>query len=240
MKSCRFLFPLGGSLLAAAMIITLVGAGPPPGNKATTLPLEFSRIYWEYNSSANDLGVHVTLDGEDWNKLRIINPNGKVLFNVVGKGPYNQLGMTELFFEGAEPALDEFPLEDLLALFPEGEYDFEGVTVDGETIEGEWQFSHAIPDGPEVTATVIGSSYLRIDWTAVTSTPPGFPVEPLNITGYQVIVDEVFQVTVPSNVFSLTVSPEFVASLGPGEHPIEVLAIEASGNQTLTEASFVK
>ena len=228
--------------LSSVAVLALATATLPAaaaGTKAGKVQLEFSRIYWEYNASANDLGVHVTLDGEDWNKLKILDPHNRVLFSVVGKGPYQNLGMTELFFEGAEPALDEFPLADLLALFPEGVYDFEGITVDGAAIEGEWQFSQAIPDGPHVSATVVGNDYLRIDWTAVTSNPPGFPVKPLNITGYQVIVDP-FQVTVPANVHSLTVSPEFVASLGPGEHPIEVLAIEASGNQTLTEASFVK
>jgi len=37
----------------------------------------------------------------------------------------------------------------------------------------------------------------------------------------------------------VTVSPEFVASLGHGEQLFEVLAIEAGGNQTITEGSFV-
>ena len=34
--------------------------------------------------------------------------------------------------------------------------------------------------------------------------------------------------------------PEFVASLAPGVQPYEVLAIEANGNQTLTEGTFIK
>ena len=39
--------------------------GPNP-----SAPLKISRIYWEYNSTADDLGVHVSLDGEDWKELR--------------------------------------------------------------------------------------------------------------------------------------------------------------------------
>ena len=233
-------FILALSSLAAAFLVntaTLQPAGSP--GDGDEIPLKYSRIYWEYNASANDLGVHVTLDGEDWTRLKITNPRDKVLFNVLGKGPYKQLGMTELFFEGAEPSLDDFPLEDLLALFPEGEYEFEGLTVDGEETDGEWEFSHAIPDGPDVFATMAGNDYLRIDWTAVTSPPPGFPDRPLNIVGYQVIVES-FQVTVPSSVLSLTVSPEFVATLAPGEHQYEVLAIDANANQTLTEGYFTK
>ena len=171
--------------------------------------------------------------------LEIENPNERVLFKVKGFGPYKSLGMTELFFEGAEPALDEFPLEELLALFPEGKYDFSGFTVDGEEIEGVDTFTHAIPDGPDVSAQIAGD-FLRISWSAVTSTPPGFPVKPIHIVSYEVIVDPGFDVFVPGDVFSLTISPEFVASLEPGEHPFEVLALEASGNQTLTEGTFVK
>ncbi|MFN0207195.1 MAG: hypothetical protein ACKVS6_12900 [Planctomycetota bacterium] len=203
------------------------------------VPLKYSRIYWEYNSSANDLGVHVTLDGEDWTRLRITNPNNKLLFDVVGKGPYKNLGMTELFFEGAEPSLDDFPLADLLALFPEGEYEFDGKIAGGGKTEGTWMFSHAIPDGPLVSAEVGPNDFLKISWTAVTTNPPGFPNKPLNIVKYQVIVED-FLVTVPANVLSLTVSPEFVATLAAGEHLYEVLAIDANANQTLREGSFIK
>ncbi len=237
----RSMMSVGGALLVAASILALPGAASPPGGgDGGEVQLSFSRIYWEYNSSAEDLGVHVTLDGEDWTRLKITNPKGKVLFQVVGRGPYKELGMTELFFEGAEPALADVPLEDLLEMFPEGDYDFEGVTVDGEEIEGEWEFTHAIPDGPNVSATMIGNDYLRIDWTEVTAPPAGFPDREVEITGYQVIVEPSFQVTLPPDVFSLTVSPEFVATLPAGENKYEVLAIEESANQTLREGTFVK
>ncbi|TAH36763.1 MAG: hypothetical protein EYC70_07160 [Planctomycetota bacterium] len=57
------------------------------------------------------------------------------------------------------------------------------------------------------------------------------------MVAYQVIVES-FQATVPSTVLSMTVPPEFVGSLAPGKHQFEVLAIEESGNQTLTEGYF--
>jgi hypothetical protein len=91
--------------------------------------------------------------------------------------------MTELFFEGAEPSLDEFPLKELLALFPEGDYLFEGTTVDGETIQGTGTLSHAVPNGPaDVSAELSGDS-LVISWDPVTTTPPGFPKRPISIVG---------------------------------------------------------
>lgn len=227
---------IASALALAGSLMLAPAARPVP---EPSVPLSISKIYWEYNASANDLGVHVFLDGEDWKKLKITKPDGSTIFEVKGSGPYKALGMTELFFEGAEPSLDDFPLADLLALFPEGEYEMEGVTVDGEEIEGEVDFSHAIPDGPDVSAQVGANDFLRILWSPVTSPPPGFPLEPIRIAGYQVIVGS-FQVTLPPSATAVTVPPEFVAALAPGEHPFEVLAIEVSGNQTLTEGTFVK
>ena len=195
-----------------------------------------ARIYIEYNSSANDLGFHVSLDGEDWKALKIFNPNGVNVFEVAGHAGYAQLGMTELFFEGAEPTLDEFPLAQLLALFPEGSYKFQGITVGGAPIKGVGKLSHAVPDGPEVTAAV-GDDSVVIGWEPVTHPPVGFPNKPIHIAGYQVIVGK-FQVTLPASATEVELPEEFVDSLPPGEQPFEVLAIDGSGNQTITEGTF--
>jgi hypothetical protein len=218
---------------------------------AQPVPFSFSRIYIEYNASANDLGYHVTLDGEDWTRLKIKNPNNKVIFNVQGKGPYKDLGMTELFFEGAEPSLFDFPLADLLALFPEGEYNFKGRTADGEKITGISTLSHAVPAGPDVSAsddTVGTGNVLVIRWdpvTTVATDPAGgtFPDLPINVVAYQVIVED-FLLTIPATVppapMSVAVPPEYIATLPSGTIPFEVLAIDQSGNQTLTEGTFTK
>ena len=226
----------------AALVALIVGVTSPEAWAAKKkLELEISRIYWEYNSSANDLGVHVSLDGEDWRKLKIINPAGRTIFEVEGRGPYRLLGMTELFFEGAEPNLDDFPLENLLARFPEGEYRFTGRTVDGDAIAGTGQFTHAIPAGPTNVVAALNGNSLVISWHPVTGPPDGFPDLPITVVGYQVIVGS-FQVTIPATTTPLqvTVPPEFVASLPGGENLFEVLAIEAGGNQTITEGSFTK
>jgi len=226
----------------AALVALIVGATSPETLAAKKkLELEISRIYWEYNSSANDLGVHVSLDGEDWRKLKIINPAGRTIFEVEGRGPYRMLGLTELFFEGAEPNLDDFPLENLLARFPEGTYRFTGRTVDGDVIAGAGQFTHAIPAGPTNVVAALNGNSLVISWNPVTGPPDGFPDLPITIVGYQVIVGS-FQVTIPATTTPLqvTVPPEFVASLPGGQNLFEVLAIEASGNQTITEGSFTK
>ncbi len=225
------------SLVVAAAAALLV-AGTREPCRAAEIPFKIAKIYWEYNASANDLGVHVSLDAEDWKRLKIFKPNKRVIFEVEGRGAYSELGMTELFFEGAEPSLDGFPLAGLLSRFPEGEYEIRGRTVEGDELESEVMFSHAIPAGPAVSADVGPGDSLVISWTPVTAPPPGFPDRPINIVGYQVIVG-LFLVTVPATTTSVTVPPEFVASLAAGVQPYEVLAIEASANQTLTEGTFV-
>jgi hypothetical protein len=212
----------------------IVGATVPDSVRR----LDLAKVYFEFNSSANDLGVHVLLDGEDWKTLAIVNPEGDTIFEVDGKGPYEDLGMTELFFEGAEPSLDEVPLDELLGLFPQGKYAFSGKTVGGGGVRGTATLTHAIPAGPEVSAVAGENDSLVISWEAVTGPPDGFPDVPINVIGYQVIV-EAFQITLPGTTLRVTVPPEFVASLGSGEHAFEVLAIEAGGNQTITEGSLV-
>lgn len=210
------------------------------GMTATVRAAEFSiaQIYIEYNRTANDLGYHVSLDGEDWRSLSIINPRGKVIFEVKGKAAYKDLGMTELFFEGAEPALDDFPLDELLELFPEGTYKFVGTTVDGERITGRDTLTHAVPDGPVLLPVEQkADKTVVVKWEAVTDVPAGFPQRHLEIAGYQVIVGK-FLITLPASARSVTVPKEFVQSLTPGVQLYEVLAIDASGNQTLSEGSL--
>jgi hypothetical protein len=146
--------------------------------------------------------------------------------------------MTELFFEGAEPMLTEVPLEELLALFPEGDYEFEGKTVDGGTVVGSDTLMHAVPAAPGNIAAAVGSGdSVVISWDAVTGPAPGFPDRPITIVGYQIIVGS-FQVTVPDTTTMVTVPPEFVASLGAGQHGFEILAIAESGNQTIGTGEF--
>jgi hypothetical protein len=219
-------------LLAAVLALLIPRAGYGQG-------FEEARIYIEYNETANDLGFHVSLDGEDWTDLKIFDPTGKKIFDVSASGGYKDLGLTELFFEGAEPNLAEFPLEELLELFPEGEYRFVGKTVDNEHLESTAVLSHAVPDGPVVSTEAAEAGTIRITWQPVTGPAEILPGRNIDITGYQVIVGS-FQFTVPASATGVTVPAEYYQSLPPGTHDFEVLAIDESGNQTITEGFFVK
>ncbi|MCX7919137.1 MAG: hypothetical protein N3A72_05920 [bacterium] len=198
-----------------------------------------ARIFFEYNSTDNDLGVHVFLDAEDWNTLSIIHPNGQKIFEVATKEGFKKYGLTEMSFEGAEPPLTEVPLQELLAQFPKGKYKFIGTTISGTRLESMVQLSHAVPAGPKVSAVQNGVNSLTISWEPVTAPAKGFPEERIEIVGYQVIVGS-FQVTLPASCRSIKVPEEYFRTLKHGKHMFEVLAIDASGNQTITESSFVK
>src|SRR4030095_7884894 len=123
-RPCSQRSPKEGTLMVikhsrtSSFVVAVVAAFLCAGSRespAEEIPFKIAKIYWEYNASANDLGVHVSLDAEDWRSLRIFKPDGRSIFAVEGRGPYRELGMTELFFEGAEPSLDDFPLAELLA-----------------------------------------------------------------------------------------------------------------------------
>ena len=200
-----------------------------------------ARIFIEYNESDNDLGFHVFLDGEDWETLKIVRPGGVTIFEIdaTGGAPnlgYAGLGLTELFFEGAEPSLDPGTLEDLLERFPEGDYTFMGVTVDGTPLMSTATLSHIVPAGPEVSAKVAGRN-VTISWETVTESAAILPGVDVEIVGYQIIVGS-FEVTLPATSTQVKLPKEFVESLEPGEHDFEVLAIEEGGNQTITSGSF--
>jgi hypothetical protein len=224
--------------LISGCLVTVVCLALGTTGAAQSSPNSFAiaRLYIEFNQSGNDLGFHVFLDGEDWKALKIQSPSGRTIFEGTGRGPYADLGLTEFFFEGAEPSLDDVPLADLLARFPEGTYKFIGVTVDGASLTNRVTLSHAIPDGPRVSSAVDGNEVV-IRWDPVSAPPPGFPDRKIKIVGYQVIVGS-FQVTLPASSPSVEVPEEFIATLGPGAQQFEVLAIDASGNQTITEGEF--
>ena len=223
----------------AAPALLAVGAFLLASTAAEAKSFGIARIYIEYNESANDLGFHVSLDGEDWETLEIRDPGGTVIFDVDSGGGYTDLGLTELFFEGAEPTLTDFPVDQLLARFPEGRYRFSASLAAGGRLASTATLSHTVPAGPQVSTQILANGTIIIRWTPVTSSAAILPPRPVTIVGYQVLVDP-FEVILPATATHVTLPPEFAASLTRGQHPFEVLAIEAGGAQTITEGVFVK
>jgi hypothetical protein len=221
---------------------------PPECRSQDEIPFADARIKIEFNSTAEDVGIQVFLDGEAWKKVRIFSPGGKI-FQVNGNGSLKALGLTELFFESQEPSLDELPLDEFLALFPEGDYQFQGITVEGDSLVGTATLTHDIPCGPEIMSPAEGDTVdpnnTKIEWESVTNmVNPGTGQcggAASEIVGYQVIVERddplrTFSVDLPASATDVVVPPEFLES--GTEYKFEVLAIEVSENQTISESFF--
>jgi hypothetical protein len=237
-------------LCALGVIGFVAGSAPAQAEDEDELTYSYSKMLIEHNATDEDTGFQIAVDGEAWNRLDVWGPNDRPVMAVRARGRMRRVGFTEMFFETQEPENAEVPIPRMLKNLPEGTYEFEGITVDGEEIEGEAYLSHAIPAGPELVFpsegdVVSANSDLTIVWNPVTETIYG---ETVNVTHYQLIVEEdvpfehagfgrtLLSIHVPSSKTSMRVPAEF---LEPGTaYKYEVLALEESGNQTLSSSEF--
>ena len=242
MKEKRILVAVGA--LALAAIPTAALAAPDIGSlrksaaQPESVPFATSELRVEINSTDGDAGLQVDLDGEPWSSIQIAAPNGRTILDIRTRAQLGTFGLTELFSESSEPPFEELPLEEFKAMFPEGMYTFTGRTVDGKRLTGAAELSHAFPAGPTVTSpeedATVDQGALVVAWEGADA--PG-----IDIVAYQVIVtggatDRTLDAEMPATARSFTVPADFVD--GGSEYKLEVLAIEASGNQTLTEVPF--
>lgn len=203
------------------------------------------RFYIEYNNTGEDVGVQLFLDGEPWKVLTASKPDGSTMLNIRTRDSLRTQGMTELFWESAEPSLAEVPLDEFLARWPEGDYEFEGETIEGECIEGVAVFTHVIPAAPVVISPqdgdVIDPDDFTIEWEPVTTTIDGSP--DIEIIEYEVIVGQIdpkreLSIHLSASVTSVKIPAEFFEQDNT-LHVFEILAIEAGHNQTITAGEFL-
>jgi hypothetical protein len=210
------------------------------------LPLKDARLKIELNATDKDAGVQVFLDADPWQSMDIYDPHGVRIFRSVTRGRLGRQGGTELFLESAEPNFSELTLEKFLERFPEGEYQFVGLSLDGEKMGGTAKFTHNLPEAPVLVAparnaVVDRNSALTVQWRPVPP-PKGSP-----IIGYQVLVVKpdtritalpkiILDVLMPPTATSMAVPPGFL--LANSQYEWEVIAIEESGNQTLSVGVF--
>ena len=229
------------ALLGLLLAAPLAPAWAHP-TKKKTIPFTDARIRIEVNATDADSGLHVLLDAEGWKFVNIFDPTGKLVFHVAGGGSVRTTGLTELFFESAEPGFEELPLADFLKRFPAGKYTFVGQTIKGDTLYSVATLTHALPEGPVLLAppedSVQNPNNTVLRWAPVAN-PPGS-----QIVRYEVIVVEdgsvpkrVLSATVPAAVTSMIVPPTFLVR--NASYKWEILAIETGGNQTLAEGTFV-
>lgn len=253
----------GRSALLVAVFFLASGNVPAGGNarndreagdctSSTTgaaVQLPETKLIIEHNSTDQDTGVHGAFDGVDWSELCVFDPTGQQVLGVRPQGQLKDLSMSGIFFESREPPNDKLSITDLIAQFPEGLYPIRGTTLEGKRMKGAAKFTHDIPAAPTTLfppdGAVVASSNLMVMWDHVTLTLTG---RPLTTTGYEVIITKLvaddpngfsrptLDVHLPPSQTRLTVPSEFLEAGTPYE--LEVLALEVSGNQTITVSFF--
>ena len=212
-----------------AVLIPVAAASEVLAAREPLVPFAAAEMFIELNATDEDAGIQVFLDGEEWERLRIFDPNGRKILDISASGGLRELGLTELFFESGEPS----PAE-VLDLFPEGDYKFRGTTLEGELLVGKARLSHDFLEEPHFSPAdgeVVDLNDTVITWDAVAGA-----------VAYEVIVENEdlgveMSVRVPASVRSLQVPPTF---LTPNtEYDVEVLAISANGNKTISESNFM-
>jgi len=204
------------------------------------LELEEAFLYFELNDTDGDFGIHGKADGDAWKRMKIEAPNERTLLNIRVRSKLRRQGLTELFFESAEPCFPtdlecEDPLDPdvFLSRFPEGLYEWEGRTLDGKEIEGEVFLSQRIPAAPVVTsvgdddAPAAGECWdpdvdeVVISWEPVTEThaslgsDTGAPLGDNSVIYYEFVAEidgTEFKTTalVPPGTNSWTVPEDFI------------------------------
>jgi hypothetical protein len=217
-------------------------------------PFSEAELFLELNDTDGDLGIHSSIDGEPWIFLEVEDPNGRQLLSIRPKGPLRGQGMTQLFVESAEPGFDELEPAEFFGRFPEGEYEIRGVTVDGEELESAALLTHVLPAPPgnvrvsglpaaescDADPLPVVSPPVTVSWDPVTGSHPelGRP-GPIEIVRYQLFVEaEGIQlgIDLPPQVTAFEI-PATITAMSD-EVKFEIIAREASGNNTAVESCF--
>jgi hypothetical protein len=248
---------LSAAALAALAVYADAGSGAKKAARAATgsaadVPLKDAKLNIEHNATDKDTGFQGFIDSEGWRRLEVRGPAGNVAA-FVGRGRLGELGLTELFFETVEPENAKVPIDRMLAKLPVGNYTIAGPgqengTSTGQTIGRAW-LTHDIPAGPKLVSPREGARVpvrsVVARWRPVSKTITGKPVR---IIAYQLIIEKDVEphrhmigkfglsMYLPRSVTRIEVPNGFLQRRTA--YNWEVLAIERSGNQTLSSGSF--
>lgn len=121
-----------------------------------------TKVLIEINATDGDVGFHAKFDGEAWYNTKMYDPLGRKIFHEKADASLRTQGLTENFFESAEPLCVPDPeepeelvvtLAEFLERFPAGDYYLMGKNNDGEWQTGEAELTWNIPAAPDIGAT---------------------------------------------------------------------------------------
>jgi len=258
------------AILLVPVVALILGAAVPElwagdyDDDDKEIPFDEAELFFELNNTDGDLGIHALIDGDAWKKLQISDPKGKSMLDIKVKSRLKKQGLTEIFFESAEPPFEsddpeEVTLtpEEFFERFPEGDYRIRGKTLEKGTLTSETGVTHVMPAPPVVRVNdmaaaadcdadlpVVGAGDpVTIHWETVTHSHPDLGTSGvlIDVVNYEVVVeiDETpFKTStiLPPSASSFDVPAEILA-LGD-KVKFEVLVREASYNQTAVESCF--
>ncbi len=242
------------SLLLSLATAGLALGGAPPAARA--LELTETELFFELNDTDGDLGIHGSIDGGPYTRLEIEDPRGRTIFTLLAQGRLAKQGLTQLFFESAEPNFEELDPEAFFLRFPEGEYAIEA-SRNGQEFEATVELSHVLaapPSNVEINGQEAAedcdavplpsvSEPVVIDWDPVTESHPdvGDPGDgSVEIDRYQFFVEQgdvKFAVDLPPTVTEFEVPTEITQA--GGTFKFEIIARTSDLNNTAIENCFI-
>ena len=228
-------------LLLVALLLVAPAVRAGDDDEDEEIPWDEAEIFFELNNTDGDLGIHALIDGDAWKTMEIEDPSERTLLKVRARSKLRLQGLTEIFFESAEPVFDDLPPAEFFDRFEPGMYEIEGQTLEGSELESESELTHLMPapprptvngvpmaeqcdedepgyDAPEVTAPV------TIAWPDVTTSHPdlGSPQGSGNIVihNYQLVVETEIETAAGEELevfMSLILPPEVTSMVIPAE-----------------------
>lgn len=240
------------SLLAAAVTGVAGGLCSVPAYAA---PFGEAELYFELNHSASDLGIHSSIDGGAYNELEIYSPKKQTTLRLSASRTLARQGLTQLFWESAEPTFDQLSPPAFFNRFPEGKYRIKAESNGGGKLTATVNLSHVMA-APASNITVSGvpaavncdapnlplvSAPVVIEWDpVVTSHPTVGKAGPVTISRYEFFTEQgvvKFGVTLLPTTTSFQVPPEVLTT--GGQFKFEIIARTSTGNNTAIESCFI-
>jgi hypothetical protein len=242
------------------VVLALATLGPERQTEAAAqneIPFAEAELFFELNDTDGDLGIHASIDGDPYSMLEIEDPKGRRILLLRASGRLARKGVTQLFWESAEPSFDELDPEEFFRRFPEGEYEIEGAGFEGDEFGATVELSHvlAAPVGNVMVNTEPAAENcdedlpmvtepVTITWDPVTTSHPtiGEPGD-VEIDRYQFFVEQgdvKFSADLPPTQTKFQVPSEIFALGDPNEpFKFEIIARTADLNNTAIESCFV-
>lgn len=196
---------------------------------ASLVQFDLASVRLEQNVTDDDMEVVIeaTAGEEGLTKFQVVSPDGRTLADFTAPAP----GVRHMVFESPEPKGGA----GLKAAYPQGAYNFSGVTAGGEKLQGIARLGHKLPGTAAITNPKPGSKGVPVKGLVISWTPVA------DLAAYIVSLEQpeqnvTIEARVPGTVASFAVPDGF---LSPGKsYILGIGTVTKGGNIAFLEASF--